>query len=193
MGFLPQDAAKAVSGGGGGYLNPSKIQSGTSVRFRLLAKEPLCFFEVWAEAPDGGVKPFRFAEEPQPEEIDIELGEYVRRSNRDGTGSEPAKFAIACPVWNYDTQKVEVMQLSQKGLIRELDAISQQEDYTDLLAWDFTLGREGSGLSTEYSLRPAPQRKAEDKAIEAALKEATATGFDITRLLTGGNPFKAEA
>ena len=142
---------------------------------------------------NGGVKPFRFAEEPSPSEIEIEMGDYTRRPGRDGKGLEPVKFAIAVPVYNYDTAKIEILQLSQKGLIRELDQISQQEDFADILATDFTLGREGAGLTTEYSLRPCPQRTKENSTVEAALKEAVAKGFDITRLLGGGNPFSAEA
>ena len=194
MGFLPESAKSNVEASGGGYLNPSKIQSGTSVRFRLLVKEPLCFFECWGEDMlNGGVKPFRFAEEPSPSEIEIEMGDYTRRPGRDGKGLEPVKFAIAVPVYNYDTAKIEILQLSQKGLIRELDQISQQEDFADILATDFTLGREGAGLTTEYSLRPCPQRTKDNATVEAALKEAVAAGFDITRLLGGGNPFKAEA
>ena len=193
MGFLPDSARANVEASGGGYLNPSKIQSGSQVRFRLLVKEPLCFWEVWGEdMAGGGVKPFRFAEEPAPEDIDVELGDYTRRPGRDGKGLEPVKFAIAIPVWNYDTAKIEILQLSQKGLIRELDQISQQEDFADILATDFTLGREGAGLSTEYSLRPCPQRTKETATITDALQDAIKSGFDITRLLDGGNPFKKE-
>ena len=33
------------------------------------------------------------------------------------------------------------------------------EDYSDLLAWDFVLSREGTGLKTEYSLRVVPVQR----------------------------------
>ncbi len=36
---------------------PSKIQSGSSVRFALLSDQPLEFYECWGEAEDGSVKP----------------------------------------------------------------------------------------------------------------------------------------
>ena len=65
MPFLSQKASSAVAGGtGGGYLNPSKIQSGSSVRFALLSDQPLEFFECWGEAEDGSVKPFRLRKTP---------------------------------------------------------------------------------------------------------------------------------
>tara|TARA_B100000459_G_C8580655_1_gene203127 strand:+ start:352 stop:936 length:585 start_codon:yes stop_codon:yes gene_type:complete len=188
-----KNKSAAASGGGGGYLNPSKIKSGSSARFALLDDQPLEFFECWGEAPDGKAKPFRFAEDPSPEDIKEEMGdEYNRRLNREGTAPDKVKFAVAVPVYNYETEAVQVMQLSQKSLINELDAISQMEDYADLLAWDFVMGKEGVGLETKYSLRTAPRKKGAQADIEAAWTEARSAGFDIDRLLTGGNPHKPE-
>jgi len=65
------------------------------------------------------------------------------------------------------------------------------EDYSDLLEWDFTVSKKGSGLTTEYTVRPVPRKKGSQENIEAAWIEAKAEGFDLTRLLSGGNPFKA--
>ena len=149
MPFISDKNKSAASGGGGGgYLNPSKIQSGGNVRFALLDDQPLEFFECWGESSEG-IKPFRFAEDPSPEDIEEEMGaDYKRRLNREGTAPEKVKFAIAVPVYNYDTSSVQIMQLGQKSLINELDSVSQMEDYADLLAWDFVLGKEGVGLET---------------------------------------------
>jgi hypothetical protein len=65
------------------------------------------------------------------------------------------------------------------------------EDYAELLAWDFQLSKKGSGLLTEYTLRPVPRKRGSQEHIDAAWLEAKSNGFDISRLLTGGNPFKA--
>ena len=194
MPFVSENASSAVApGAGGGYLNPSKIQSGSSVRFALLDDNPLEFYEVWGDATDGGVKPFRFSNDPTPDDIEAELGsDYTRRLNRDGTAPEAVKFAIADPLYNHDTSKVQILQLSQKSIIRELDSISQMEDYSNLLEWDFVLGKEGNGLNTEYSLRAVPRKKNTEPTIQEAWKEVQAGGFDISRLLSGTNPFKEE-
>lgn len=101
------------------------------------------------------------------------------------------KFFIAAPVFNYDSGSVQVMSLTQKSIIKELDAISQIDEYQDLLAWDFNLSKKGSGLLTEYTLRPIPRKKGSQEHIDAAWIEAKSAGFDISRLLTGANPFKA--
>ena len=115
--------------------------------------------------------------------------EFTRRMNRDGTGVEPAKFGIAVPVFEHESQEVKILQATQKGIIKEFDKISQMEDYSDLLAWDFVLSREGTGLKTEYSLRAVPRKKGTSPLIEATYAEAKDSGFDIKELMTGGNPF----
>ena len=191
MAFLTEKAQSAVATTQtGGYLNPSKLESGGNVRFALLDDQPLEFFEVWGESGEGKLKPFRFADNPTAEDAEIEMGnEFTRRMNRDGTGVEPAKFGIAVPVFEHDSQEVKIFQATQKGIIKEFDKISQMEDYSDLLAWDFVLSREGTGLKTEYSLRVVPRKKGTSPLIEATFAEQKEKGFDIKELMTGGNPF----
>ena len=196
MPFIPTKFQSAVSGGssGGGYLNPSKIQSGGSVRFALLSEEPLCFYECWGESSDGSVRPFRFPDDPTPADIEQELGpDYTRRMNREGTGPEPVKFAMAVPVFNHETGAIQVLQITQKSLIKEFDMCSQLEDYENLLEWDFVMGKTGQGLTTEYTLRAVPRKPASQKGIDKAWAAALDDGFDITRLIGGGNPFKEAA
>ena len=195
MGLLSKKNQGAVSGGGGGgYTStPAKIQSGSSVRFALLTDEPLEFYECWGEDQEGKAKPFRFSDDPSPSEVEAEMGpNYERRLNREGTDVDPAKFAMAAPVFNFETGSVQVMSLTQKGLIREMDKLSQLEDYEDILAWDFVMEKEGAGLNTQYSLRIVPRKKATQQAIDDAWAASRDDGFDIGRLMTGGNPFKRD-
>ena len=191
MALLSKSAQSAVSGGGA-YLSPSRIPAGSSVRFALLTDEPLEFYEVWGEGPDGKAKGFRFASEPSPDDITIAFGDFTRRMNREGTGPEPVKFAIALPIYNFDTAQVQILQLGKKSVIREMDSISQMPDYDDLTEIDFILGKEGSDLTTKYKLTPVPRKKGADKDITAAWEDCRANGFDLSRLLTGGDPFKSE-
>ena len=190
MGFLSKSGSDSVSSSGGGnYLNPGKLSPGGSMRFALCTDEPQEMFEVWGESAEGKLKPFRFLEEPTSEDIEAELGdEWTRRQKFSGDGVEPPKFCIAVPAYSYESGKIAILQLSHKTLIRELDSISQEEDYKDLCAWDFSIGREGSGLNTEYTLRPLPPKT--DRAEIASLyKKSVDGGFDITALLRGENPF----
>ena len=192
MPFLSKQASAAVSSGnsGGGYLALSKLPDGGSVRFAMLSDEPLEFYEAWGTC-DGASKPFRFDYEPTPEDITSEMGDFEPREGRGGPGTVDVKFAIAVPVYNYESGKVQVLQVTQKSILKELDSISQMEDYEDLLSWDFSISKKGSGLTTEYTVRPVPRKKGSQEHIDAAWLEAKSEGFDISRLLTGANPFKA--
>jgi hypothetical protein len=192
MPFLSKQASAAVSSGttGGGYLALSKLPDGGSVRFAMLSDEPLEFYECWGTC-DGASKPFRFDYEPTPEDVTAEMGDFEPREGRGGPGTIDVKFAIAVPVYNYESGKVQVLQITQKSILKELDSISQMEDYAELLSWDFSISKKGSGLTTEYTVRPVPRKKGAQEHIDAAWIEAKSEGFDISRLLTGANPFKA--
>jgi hypothetical protein len=191
MAFLSKTASAAVSSNatGGGYLSLSKLPDGGSVRFALLTDEPLEFYECWGSA-NGANKPFRFDFEPTYEDVVAEMGEFEPREGRGGPGTADIKFAIACPVYNYESGKVQVLQITQKSILKEIDAISQVEEYTNLLEWDMTISKKGSGLLTEYTVRPLPRKKGSQEHIDSAWIEAKSEGFDISRLLTGANPFK---
>lgn len=192
MPFLSKQASAAVSSGnsGGGYLALSKLPDGGSVRFAMLSDEPLEFYECWGTC-DGASKPFRFDFEPTPEDVTSEMGDFEPREGRGGPGTIDVKFAIAVPVYNYESGKVQVLQITQKSILKEMDSISQMEDYAELLSWDFSISKKGSGLTTEYTVRPVPRKKGSQEHIDAAWLEAKSEGFDISRLLSGANPFKA--
>lgn len=193
MGFLSKQASAAVNGGGtqaGGYLSASKLTDGGQLRFALVSETPLEYYTVWGEF-EGQKKPFRFPDVPSPSDIEVELGDFKQREKLDGSGLEQPKFAISMFVFDYQSETIKVLELTQKGLIKELDALSQDEDYKNLTEWDFTITRTGLALNTEYALRPAPRKKGFDDKIAEAWSAAQADGYDITRLIGGGNPFSA--
>ncbi len=167
-----------------------KVQGLARMALELDQLEPLEFYEAWGAA-NGANKPFRFDFEPTYEDVVAEMGDFEPREGRGGPGTADIKFAIAVPVYSFDAGAVQVLSLTQKSILKELDQISQMEDYAELLAWDFQLSKKGSGLLTEYTLRPVPRKKGAQEHIDAAWLEAKSNGFDISRLLTGGNPFKA--
>ena len=197
MGFklssTARQQANAKTSSAGGYLNPSKILDGSSVRFHITSDQDLSFWEVWATDNEGNNKPFRFAADPTPEDIAVELGEnYTRREKRDGTGLEPAKYCQAFAVYDFESESIKVCTFSQKGLQQELDSIAQDEDFADFDEVNFKLSREGKLIDTRYTLRPVSAKAGDRKKAMAAMAAAEEDGFDITRLLTGGNPFSAE-
>jgi len=193
MGFLSATAAKSISGGGntGGYLTASKLSDGESMRFAITSNEPLEYFTVWGENAEGQKKPFRFVSEPSPSDIQAELGDFEQRMNYEGTELEKPKFAISFFVFDHQSETIKILEVGQKGLMKELDKLSQEEEYSDLGAWDMKISRTGVKLNTEYRLMPIPRKKGSDDKIAAAKAAADESGYDIQQLLVGGNPFGA--
>ena len=193
MSFIPKQY-KGASGGGKNddFMTPGKVKADGQIRFALLAEEPLCYFECWGEDKDSNGKPFRFVTEPSPSEIEAEMGPNYERRKKDDGSFEPVKFAIAVPIYSYDLGKVQTLMMTQKGLQKELDQISQLEDYSDLLCWDFILTKAATISPDMYSLRPVPRKKDTQKDIDAAWSAACDNGYDIGRLLTGGYPHKRD-
>ena len=194
MSFIPKEHSDAFKGGGSrnDYLSPSKVKADGQVRFAILANEPLCYFEVWGEDETGKGKPFRFAQEATADDIEQEMGANYRRRLKDDGTEEPQKFAIAMPIYNFDIKRVQVLTMTQKGLQKELDEISQVEEYADMTEWDFIMTKAATVSPDMYGLRPVPRKKDSQAAVDVAWNEAVSNGFDITRLLTGGHPFKAD-
>ena len=184
-------AATAQGSGSGGYLSLSKLENKSSVRIHLLGDEPLDFYQTWIESPDGSqIKPLRFVDDPSPSEIEAELGDFVRRQNYEKTGPDPVTYSMAFFVWNYSTEEVQLLQLTQKGLIRELDQLLSMEDYQATEDWDFVISKDTSGPpSSWYSLRPAPIKKGSREVIDAKWAEAQDKGYNLQELLLNGNPF----
>ena len=193
MAFLSKAATAAVSsnGTGGGYLQLNKLPDGGNVRVAILSELPLEYYEVWGIC-EGQSKPFRFAYEPTPEDISVDLGDFEPREGRGGPGTVDIKFCISLGVFNFETGKVQVLSIGQKTIIKELDQISQMEDYDSIQSIDLIISKqiESNGIP-KYTVRPVPRKKGSQEHIDAAWIEAKSAGFDISRLFTGGNPFKA--
>ena len=192
MGFISANAAKQASGGGGGnggYLTASKLGDGDSYRIAIVSEAPLEYWTVWGESEDGIKKPFRFSAEPSAADIEAELGDFKQRMNYEGTQLEAPKFGLSFFCFDYADSKIKVFEITQKTLIKELDKLSQDEDYADIHAWDLKVNRSGLKMNTEYSILPSPRKKGSDEEIKAAWSAAEEAGYDLSQLLVGGNPF----
>ena len=55
---------------------------------------------------------------------------------------------------------------------------------------DFYISRDGEGTDTRYTVQAAPKKKAMTKTVDDAWETAQQDGFDLSRLVDGGDPFK---
>ena len=203
MPLISKRLRDSSSTGNSGYLKPSDIKAGDSLRFSLLSEDGLDYYLFWVQEVSGsGKKPIRCENDPSPEDIESLLDqaqerwgkEYQRPVNNDGTGNDPIKMASSVPVYNFDKQCVQVLEWRQSTITQALDEISQMEDYKDCMTEiDLVLKRTGQAKETRYSLNAVPRKKGATDSIELAWKEAQEKGFDLTRLLEGGDVFKAAA
>jgi hypothetical protein len=193
MGFqVSKTAAGIASGGGGGtggYLTAGKLGDGDHYRVAIVSEDPLEYFTVWGETDEGQKKPFRFTSEPNADEILSELGDFKQRMNYEGTALEAPKFGMSFFVFDFADSKIKVFEMTQKTLIKELDKLCNDDDYSEIAAWDLKINRTGLKMNTEYSILPSPRKKGSQDQIDAAWKVAQDQGYDINQLLVGGNPF----
>lgn len=180
----------------GNYINPSKLDpDGGSVRFHILSDEPITGYELWFQRrEDGKQVPRRSAAEPDAALIaDLEAdvaGTLVVRDGRPAINPFAAFFA-----YDYESDEVRVFSATQKTILRELDRLTSDPDYSDLSEWDVQITRNGKGMDTKYNVdfKPTKRRGAVAARITAAWDDAQANGADLGALFTGGSPFGSSA
>jgi hypothetical protein len=103
------------------------------------------------------------------------------------TFEERPKEFFAMLVWNYKESRIQILELTQAGLKRELMALaSDEEDWGDPRKYDISITKSGEGLETTYAMTPKPPKKRADE-INEAVKNLKA---NLTALYDGGDPFE---
>ena len=176
------------------YLRPNKIELGKSVVFALLEEDPFEYWLVWGTPKEGGNnRPFRFLEKPSDEEILEELGkDFTRALNYERTGEDRPYKCLTWPVYNWSKKRVEVFEISQLSISRQVVKAALTKAYKNILDWDFILDRGNVGGKVKYDLNTIPRDEDENDDIQMAKdwKAAQKAGFDLRRLIVGGDPFK---
>jgi len=146
-----------------------KLKDGEN-RFRILSKTPLLGYLDWTKDK----KPIRFPMDAPPEtSIDP---------------SRPVKHFWAMIVWNYNVGMIQILEVTQTSIQKKLMGLATDIDWGDPREYDIKITRSGSGMDTEYDVKPG---RTVPIATEI-MQHARATKVDIDELLTGGDPFGAE-
>lgn len=168
--FLPDNYEVPTSG------NYMKLEDGDN-KFLILGSAILGY-QYW----NLENKPVRSKERPvNPTDLRVE----------DNGKPSPIKHFWAFPVWNFKTNSVNVLEITQKKIMGALQNLARSEDWGDpILSYSLTITRKGQGFETEYNVVPNPKK---DIALDItqAWGESKENGFDLTRLFEGGDPFKA--
>jgi len=131
--FLPEDyEAPRV---GGYYM---KLQQGEN-RIRILS-QPILGWEDWSA--EG--KPIRFAYDKKPEKAI--------------NPAKPVKHFWAFIVWNYKDEQIQILQVTQAGVRKGLEALSKDADWGAPFFYDIKIIKEGEEMKTKYMVNPLPHK-----------------------------------
>ena len=161
MNFLPTgyEVPKTAS-------NYMKFEEGKN-RFRILSSA-IVGYEWWSES-NGVRKPNRVKT----------YDEAVEQ------GIDPLKPFWAFVVWNYQQSKVQILELTQKGLMNSIKALVDDDEWGAPQEYDLTVTRTGKDKETKYALTPSPA-----KAIDPKIKEEyKGMSIDLNKLYVGDDPF----
>ena len=164
MGFLPTGYEPPKNGGS--YM---KLADGKN-KFRVLGSA-IVGYEWWTEV-EGKRSPSRSKT----------LQEAVEK------GVEPLKHFWAFPVWNYQTEAIEVLELTQKTIMAAITQLVSDDEWGDPKEYDITVTRTGKELDTKYSVTPSPKREI-DPVVTVVFQEMK---INLDALFVGGDPFRKE-
>lgn len=169
MSFLPKDYEAPKSGG-----NYARLNDGVN-RFRVLS-DAIVGWVYWTEK-DGKRQPVRVPDYPGEEPDDAAPSKF----------GKTVRHFWAFTVWNYDEQRVQVLELTQGSIQKAIQALVEDLDWGDPKGYDLKISRSGEGIETEYAVSPAPSSTVPTEA-KKALSEAPVR---LEALFEGADPFEA--
>ena len=151
--------------------NYMKLKEGIN-RFRILSSTIMGWM-YWNEDAKGGKFPVR-----------KRMTETLR--NEDIEDIESLRHFWAFVVWNYEESKVQILELTQKGLHRAIRALIKDEEWGNPIdKYDIAIIRTGKELATRYELQPKPA-KPTDIAITEQFQKLH---INLEVLFTNEDPF----
>ena len=150
-----------------GYKLPSnssymKFTQGKN-KFRFLSSL-VTGYEYW----NTDNKPVRSREEPT--------------DTSDGKEEEDGKVRVnhfwAAVVYNYQTEAIETLQITQKGIMKYITGLLNDPEWGSPKNYDIVVTREGEGLGTKYTVAANPHKEL-DPAIKEAYEDC---GIDLNAL-----------
>lgn len=143
--------------GGSNYM---KLEKGDN-KFRILFK-PAIGWMYWDDKT-----PRRFKMNEKPDRSDL-------------------RHFWALIVWNYKTKEVNVLELTQKGILKDITVYVNNPDWGAPYAYDININRTGDGISdTKYTVMPSPHKELSEE-IKSALADIK---IDLDKIYTNEDPF----
>jgi hypothetical protein len=173
--FTPENFENANAGP---YM---KFQEGEN-RIRIL-NNPVTGYVYWLDKDGNVVEKNKMAGEG---------GKPIRAKNYDDFTMEQRtamKGFASMVVWNYQAEKIQILEVKQIGIINSLEALSKSKSWGDVTTFDIIITKTKTGPNTtdvEYSVMPEPKEPLDNK-ISKLFKESN---INLEALFTGDDPFK---
>lgn len=116
----------------------------------------LFFGKMVREDGSETVKPYRKPES----EGEFSLEEMINRdarTNKEGE-IEKQKYFVAGLAYNYQKQKLQVLEITQKSVLKALKSYVDSDEYGHPSGYDLTIEKKGDGLNTDYTLVASPPK-----------------------------------
>ena len=153
-----------------------------------------------------GVNKFRILDEPITGYVYWldKNGKPVGKKERAGEGGKPVRVKsfdelsldlrgcvkgfAAMVIWNYQVKKIQILEVSQVGIMNSLDALANSEDWGDITSFDISINKAKTGpdpMDVEYSVMPSPKKEVSKEVLEGY----NATTVNLETLYEGLDPF----
>lgn len=151
----------------GNYFKPEKDKA---IVVRVVSP-PVFGYEYW----NNENKPVRSKEEP------TNLDDCPKNDK----GICEVKFFWAFVIWNYEEERIQIWEVTQKSIMSQLEAYIQDEEYGIPQRYDLKVTRKGESKETKYTVMARPPKELEEKPKEAA----ETTDVNLDALFTSEDPF----
>lgn len=168
-----------------GYKIPTtskyfKFQEGLNT-FRILDKA-IVGMEFWQTKEDGGKKPIRRRMDEKI--LDSELQWRVNPATGEKE-KEKAKHFWAMPIWNYNTQLIQILEINQKGILESIKAFQDNPKWGNPVNYDITITKTGNGKESKYITDHDPK----EELNKGIAEEYKSMFINLEALFTGEDPF----
>jgi hypothetical protein len=103
----------------------------------------------------------------------------------DGDYKDMPKAFWAFVVWNYASKAIEILEVTQRGVMSFINQQINNPKWGDPKEYDFVVNKKGEGMSTKYTISTNPK-----EAIPAdVLKKVTDKKINLECLFEGTDPF----
>lgn len=143
-------------------------------RFRVLS-DMVVGWEGWKNN-----KPFRHEGSVckiKPEQVDLNQN-----------GNPNINYFWAVIVWNYADKKIQVLEITQKTIMKVLKDFEDSTDWGDLKGYDIEVNKTKNGDKTVYQTIAIPPKVIANEVAEALVKSE----IDLSKLFSGEYPITEE-